>query len=60
MVDEFKHALDMLGKAQIERHVEFQHRGEGVGSKDALRLLNDGKRTFNQLQAMVRTRLLRD
>jgi hypothetical protein len=60
MVDEFKNALEMLGKAQIERHIEFQHRGAGVGSKDALRLLNDGERTFNQLQAMVRTRLLRD
>jgi hypothetical protein len=60
MVDEFKSALDMLGKAQIERHIEFEHRGSGVGSKDTSRLLSEGERTFDQLQSMVRTRLLRD
>jgi hypothetical protein len=59
IMGEFKNALEILGKAQVERYMEFQHRS-GVDYKESSRLLSDGEKVFDRLQSMVRTRLHRD
>jgi hypothetical protein len=59
IMGEFKNALEILGKAQVERYIEFQHRS-GVDYKESSRLLSDGEKVLDRLQSMVRTRLHRD
>ncbi len=58
LVAAFKTALDILGKAQVERYVHFQHGRNGIGYEDSSRLLSDGEKIFNELQSMVRDRLV--
>jgi len=58
IIDEFKKAVEVLGKAQIERFVHFQHGRSGIGFDDSRRLLSEGEKIFEQLQAVVRARLL--
>ena len=47
----------MLGNAQIERQIQFQHRGAGIGTKESARLLSEGEQEFDRLQSMARARL---
>lgn len=58
IIDEFKKALDVLGKAQVERFMHFQHGRSGIGFDASSRLLSDGEKIFDELQSVVRTRLL--
>jgi hypothetical protein len=60
LMEEFKTALDMLGKAQIERHMHFQHELREIGYEDSSRLIRDGEQMFDHLQSLVRARLIRD
>jgi hypothetical protein len=57
MVDEFKSAIDMLSKAQVERLMEFRHRTSS-GFEHTSRLFDEGNAMFDRLQSMVRTRLV--
>src|SRR5262249_38157559 len=58
IVDEFKKAIDLLGKAQIESLMQFQHGRSGIRVDASSRLLSEGEKIFDQLQSIVRTRLL--
>jgi len=58
LVGEFKNAIEILSKAQIERLVQFQHGSSGVGYDASLRLLSEGEKVFDELQSLVRARLL--
>ncbi len=58
ILEEFKKALDVHGKAQVERLMHFQHGRSGIGFDASSHLLTEGEKIFDQLQSIVRTRLL--
>ena len=58
LVDVLKNALDVLGKAQVERYIHFQHGTTGIGYAETSRLLSEGDKIFDSLQSSVRDRLI--
>jgi hypothetical protein len=58
IVNEVRRALDVLSKAQVESYMHFQRRGTGIGYDASSHLLSDGEKIFDQLQSVVRQRLL--
>ena len=58
IIDEFKKAIEVLVKAQVERLMHFQHGRSGIGFDASSALLADGEKIFEELQSVVRKRLL--
>jgi len=58
ILHEVKKAMEMLSKAQVERHMHFQHSRSGIGFDASSYLLSEGDKIFENLQSVVRTRLI--
>lgn len=57
MVDAFIRAMEIIGRAQIERLVQFQHPKGGVGFEASSYFLKEGEGIVDKLGSSVRARL---